>query len=213
MRSLGSTLLTFPALLPQPRSPEALLTEDRMARAGKHTYHHEAHLAHGLLVVIVHLADQGVAQVHGDALDRLVLPRGAEDAEQKFVHAAVLELQLLGDAEVAQGQTAVPLHLGQVGDSRARSGTDLEQGSRPGPPRAGQPRRSSLPGSFVWSFLRWRWGSHVIQAEFKLLCSQGELQRLPSLPQSPKTYYQAQLMLVGLLFVFIKVILKNHLKT
>lgn len=45
------------------------------------THHNEAHLAHGLLVVIVHLADQGVAQVHGNALDRLVLPCGVEDAE------------------------------------------------------------------------------------------------------------------------------------
>lgn len=79
------------------------------------THHHEAHLAHGLLVVIVHLADQGVAQVHGDALDGLVLPSGVEDAEQELVDPAVLELQLLGDAEVAQGQAAVPLDLGGAG--------------------------------------------------------------------------------------------------
>lgn len=76
------------------------------------THHDKAHLAHGLLVVVVHLADQGVAQVHGDALDRLVLPRGVEDAEQELVDSAVLELQLLGDAEVAEGQAAVPLDLG-----------------------------------------------------------------------------------------------------
>lgn len=67
-------------------------------------------------MVVVHLADQGVAQVHGDALDRLVLPRGVEDAEQELVDTAVLELQLLGDAEVAEGQAAVPLDLGRDGD-------------------------------------------------------------------------------------------------
>lgn len=78
------------------------------------THHDKAHLAHGLLVVIVHLADQRVAQVHGDALDRLVLPRGVEDAEQELVDAAVLELQLLRDAEVAERQAAVPLDLGEA---------------------------------------------------------------------------------------------------
>lgn len=61
------------------------------------------------------MADEGIAQVHSNALDRLVLAGGAEDAEQELVHAAILELQLLGDAEVAEGQTAVPLHLGQGG--------------------------------------------------------------------------------------------------
>lgn len=86
-----------------------------MARAGKHTYHDKAHLAHSLLVVIVHLADQGIAQVHGNPLDGLVLPGRAEDAKQELIHPAILELQFLGDAEVAEGQTAVPLHLGQVG--------------------------------------------------------------------------------------------------
>lgn len=88
------------------------------------THHHEAHLAHGLLVVIVHLADQGVAQVHSDALDRLVLPDGVEDAEQQLVDPAVLELQLLGDAEVAEGQAAVPLDLGRADTRGARSGAD-----------------------------------------------------------------------------------------
>lgn len=78
------------------------------------THHNKAHLAHGLLVVIVHLADQGVAQVHGDALDRLVLPRGVEDAEQELIDTAVLELQLLRDAEVAERQAAVPLDLGEA---------------------------------------------------------------------------------------------------
>lgn len=78
------------------------------------THHDKAHLAHGLLVVVVHLADQRVAQVHGDALDRLVLPRGVEDAEQELVDAAVLELQLLRDAEVAERQAAVPLDLGEA---------------------------------------------------------------------------------------------------
>ena len=83
------------------------------------THHNKAHLAHSLLVVIVHLADQGVAQVHGDALDRLVLPRGVEDAEQELVDPAVLELQLLGDAEVAEGQAAVPLDLGRGADKQS----------------------------------------------------------------------------------------------
>lgn len=75
-------------------------------------------------MVIVHLADQGVAQVHGDALDRLVLPRGAEDAEQELVDPAVLELQLLGDAEVAEGQATVPLDLGRAETWGAQSGAD-----------------------------------------------------------------------------------------
>lgn len=88
------------------------------------THHDEAHLAHGLLVVIVHLADQGVAQVHGDALDRLVLPSGVEDAEQELVDPAVLELQLLRDAEVAEGQAAVPLDLGRAETRGAQSGAD-----------------------------------------------------------------------------------------
>lgn len=81
----------------------------------KGTHHNKAHLAHGLLVVVVHLADEGVAQVHGDALDRLVLARGAEDAQQELVDPAVLEFQLLRDAEVTEGQTAVPLDLGRAG--------------------------------------------------------------------------------------------------
>lgn len=85
------------------------------------THHHKAHLAHGLLVVVVHLADQGVAQVHGDALDGLVLAAGVEDAQQELVDPAVLELQLLGDAKVAQGQAAVALHLGRAG-GKARGG-------------------------------------------------------------------------------------------
>lgn len=88
------------------------------------THHNEAHLAHGLLVVVVHLADQGIAQVHGDALDRLVLPRGVEDAEQELVNSAVLELQLLGDAEVTEGQTAVPLDLGGWETRGTQSGLD-----------------------------------------------------------------------------------------
>lgn len=95
-----------------------------------HTYHHKAHLAHGLLVVIVHLADQGVAQVHSDALDRLVLPRGVEDAEQELVDPAVLEFQLLRDAEVAEGQAAVPLDLGQAGRQRDTVGVRLGSWTR-----------------------------------------------------------------------------------
>lgn len=76
-------------------------------------------------MVIVHLADQGVAQVHGDALDRLVLPGGVENAEQELVDPAVLEFQLLRNAEVAEGQAAVPLDLGQDGDKWSKSGVSL----------------------------------------------------------------------------------------
>lgn len=75
------------------------------------SYLDEAHLAHSLLVVVVHLADQGVAEVHGDALDGLVLPGRLQDLQQQQVDPAVLELQLLGDAEVTQCQATVPLNL------------------------------------------------------------------------------------------------------
>lgn len=53
-------------------------------RAVPPAHHNKAHLAHGLLC---HCPPgrPGVAQVHGDALDRLVLPRGVEDAEQELV--------------------------------------------------------------------------------------------------------------------------------
>lgn len=85
--------------------------KDKQA-AWDHTNHDKPHLAHSFLVVIVHLADQGIAKVHSDALDGLILPALVEDAEQQLVDTAVLELQLLGDAEVAQRQAAVPLHLG-----------------------------------------------------------------------------------------------------
>lgn len=78
-----------------------------------HTNHDKPHLAHSFFVVVVHLADQGIAEVHGDALDGLVLPALVEDVQQQLVHSAVLELQLLRNAEVTQGQAAVPLHLGQ----------------------------------------------------------------------------------------------------
>lgn len=73
-------------------------------------------------MVVVHLADQGVAEVHSDALDGLVLPALVEDVEQQLVHAAVLELQLLGNAEVTQSQAAVPLHLGQKEANSGPSG-------------------------------------------------------------------------------------------
>lgn len=94
------------------------------------THHNEAHLAHGLLVVIVHLADQGVAQVYGNALDRLVLPCGVKDAEQELVDPAVLEFQLFGDAEIAEGQAAVPLDLGRDGDKWSTVRGRLELDSR-----------------------------------------------------------------------------------
>lgn len=119
--------------------PPPLSSEHRRIKAVKLTYHNEAHLAHGLLVVIVHLADEGIAQVHSDTLDRLVLAGGAEDAEQELVHAAVLELQLLGDAEVAEGQTAVPLHLGQGGRQAEHvQGQTWDRAPDQMPPRAGE---------------------------------------------------------------------------
>lgn len=62
-------------------------------------------------MVIVDLAYKGVAEVHSDALDRLVLPRGVEDVEKQLIDPAVLELQLFRDAEVAQCQATVALHL------------------------------------------------------------------------------------------------------
>jgi len=74
-------------------------------------YLDEAHLAHGLLVVVVHLTHQGVAQVHRDPLDGLVLPGRLQDLQQQLVDPTVLELQLLWNAEVTQSQAAVPLDL------------------------------------------------------------------------------------------------------
>lgn len=62
-------------------------------------------------MVVVHLADQSVAQVDGDPLDGLVLPGRLQDLQQQLVDTPVLELQLLWDAEVTQSQAAVPLDL------------------------------------------------------------------------------------------------------
>lgn len=79
-------------------------------------------------MVVVHLADQGIAEVHGDALDGLVLPALVENVQQQLVHTAVLELQLLRNAEVTQCQAAVPLYLGQKEVNTGPSGyksTDL----------------------------------------------------------------------------------------
>lgn len=67
-------------------------------------------------MVVVDLADQRVAEVHGDALDGVVLARLVQDAEQQLVHPPVLELQLVRDGEVTQRQAAVPLDLKQGGD-------------------------------------------------------------------------------------------------
>lgn len=74
-------------------------------------YLHKAHLPHRLLVVVVHLADQRVAEVHGDPLDGLVLPGWFQDLQQQLIDPAVLEFQLLWNTEVAQRQAAVPLDL------------------------------------------------------------------------------------------------------
>lgn len=80
-----------------------------------HTNHDKPHLAHSLLMVVVHLADQGIAEVHSDALDGLILPTLVEDVQQQLVDAAVLKFQFLWDAEVTQCQAAVPLHLRREG--------------------------------------------------------------------------------------------------
>lgn len=77
----------------------------------KPPYLDKTHLSHSFLVMIVHLADQSVAEVHGDPLDGLVLSGRLQDFQQQLVDAAVLKLQLLGNAEVAEGQAAVPLDL------------------------------------------------------------------------------------------------------
>lgn len=56
------------------------------------TYFDKAHLAHGLLVVVVHLADEGVAEMHSDALDGLILPGRLQDLKQQHIDPVVLEL-------------------------------------------------------------------------------------------------------------------------
>lgn len=73
-------------------------------------------------MVVVHLADEGIAEVHSDALDGLILPALVENVQQQLVHSAVLELQLLGNAEVTQCQAAVPLYLGQKEANTGPSG-------------------------------------------------------------------------------------------
>lgn len=82
-----------------------------MKRCSLGTHLNEAHLADRLFVVVVHLADEGVAQVHGDALDGLVLTRRLEDLQQQQVDAMILKLQLIRNIEITQSQTAVPLDL------------------------------------------------------------------------------------------------------
>lgn len=88
-------------------------------------YLDKAHLPHGLLVVVVHLADQGVAEVHGDPLDGLVLPGRFQDLQQQLVDPTVLELQLLWNTEVAQSQAAVALDLEEHREE-PRAEADLE---------------------------------------------------------------------------------------
>lgn len=61
--------------------------------------------------MVVHLADQSVAEVHSDSLDGLLLPGWLQDFKQQLVDATVLELQLLRNTEVTQSQAAVPLDL------------------------------------------------------------------------------------------------------
>lgn len=89
------------------------------------SYLNKSHLPHSLLVVVVHLADQSVAEVDSDSLDGLVLPGRLQDLQQQLVDPAVLELQLLWDAEVTQSQAAVPLDLirGDTGGTNTRDGS------------------------------------------------------------------------------------------
>lgn len=74
-------------------------------------YLNKAHLPHSLLVMVVHLTDQSVTEVHSNSLDRLVLPSWLQDLQQELVDSTVLKLQLLWDAEVTQSQAAVSLNL------------------------------------------------------------------------------------------------------
>lgn len=55
-------------------------------------YLDKSHLSHSLLVMIVHLADQSVAEVHSNSLDGLILPGWLQDFQQQLVDASVLEL-------------------------------------------------------------------------------------------------------------------------
>lgn len=68
--------------------------------------------------------------MHSDALDRLILPALVEDVQQQLVDSAVLELQLLRNAEVAQCQAAVSLYLGQ---SEASTGPRVHGNMDPSP--------------------------------------------------------------------------------
>lgn len=73
-------------------------------------------------MIVVHLADQSVTEVHSNALDRLILPALIEDVQQQLIDSAVLELQLLRNAEVTQCQAAVSLYLGQKEANTGPSG-------------------------------------------------------------------------------------------
>lgn len=71
----------------------------------------KTHLSHSFLVMIVHLTDQSIAEVHSNPLNGLVLSGWLQDFQQQLVDPAVLKLQLLRNAEVAKSQAAVPLDL------------------------------------------------------------------------------------------------------
>lgn len=73
-------------------------------------------------MIVVHLADQSITEVHSDALDGLILPALVEDVQQQLVDPAVLELQFLRNAEVAQCQAAITLYLGQKEANAGPSG-------------------------------------------------------------------------------------------
>lgn len=74
-------------------------------------YLDKAHFPHRLLLMVGHLTDQSIAEVHSDSLDGLILPARLQDFQQQLVDPTVLELQLLWNAEVTQSQAAVPLDL------------------------------------------------------------------------------------------------------
>lgn len=62
-------------------------------------------------MIVVHLTDQSIAEMHSNSLDGLILPGWLQDFQQQLVDPTVLELQLLWNTEVTQSQAAVPLDL------------------------------------------------------------------------------------------------------
>lgn len=90
-----------------------LLGISKSAKEKRTSWHYpdKSHLSHSFLVMIVHLTDQSIAEVHSNSLDGLILPGWLQDFQQQLVDPTVLELQLLWNTEVTQSQAAVPLDL------------------------------------------------------------------------------------------------------